>query len=123
MHFGRIDDHRNVDFSLPPLDAHALRILDAAHAHEPAPAATVSEPHVERSGAHPPWLRVGAPSFVQRPWVGTLYAPSSKQHQWLGLYAQEASALELDATFYGVPEAATLSGWAAATPSLFRFRT
>lgn len=68
-----------------------------------------------------PYLRLGAPAWSRREWLGRLYPRGSGPGDWLRLYAAQAGAIELNATFYAVPDEATLDSWVAATPPSFRF--
>ena len=103
MQFGRCSDLTQVDFSLPALRARSASLL--VRAGEPA-----SEP----------WLRLGAPAFRHRDWLGGLYPPGSDEAKWLGIYASKLDALELNSTFYGLPSESTLARWVAETPPEFR---
>jgi uncharacterized protein YecE (DUF72 family) len=105
MQFGRTQDLAQVDFSLPPLTARSRELL----ARAPVP-----NPSDE-------WLRLGAPAFRHRDWLGTLYPASAPTDDWLRIYADKLSALELNSTFYGLPSEATLDRWIEQTPERFRF--
>jgi uncharacterized protein YecE (DUF72 family) len=104
MQFGRGRELSQVDFSLPPLTARSREVLACAH----------------RPNGADEWLRLGAPAFRHRDWVGTLYPATSSADDWLSLYAAKLSALELNSTFYGLPTEATLDRWIAQTPERFR---
>jgi uncharacterized protein YecE (DUF72 family) len=104
MEFGRISDLSQVDYALPALTARSRALLASA----PAP------------NAADEWLRLGAPAFRHREWLGTLYPASSNAYDWLSLYASKLSAIELNSTFYGLPSEATLDRWIAQTPERFR---
>jgi uncharacterized protein YecE (DUF72 family) len=105
MQFGHSDDVDRVKFELPPLSARSETVL-------------------ARAGALPqaePWLRLGAPAFRHKDWIGTLYPVNAGEEDWLGIYATKLDALELNSTFYGLPSEATVSRWASETPAGFRF--
>lgn len=107
MQFGRIHDLAGVDFSLPALPARSRALL----ARVPR----------TNSSAEAEWLRLGAPAFRHRDWLGTLYPAHANADDWLGIYASKVSALELNSTFYGLPSEATIDRWIAQTPERFRF--
>jgi uncharacterized protein YecE (DUF72 family) len=107
VQFGRLTDLTDVDFSLPPLPARSRQLLTRA-------AQSGAESQAE-------WLRLGAPAFRHRDWLGTLYPAKSNADDWLGIYASKLSALELNSTFYGLPSDATIDRWIAQTPEGFRF--
>lgn len=102
--FGRTEDPAQVCFALPRPTAEDLARLGGG-------------PLSIEGG----WLRVGAPAFQRRDWVGKLYPRGLPQARWLAFYARRAGALELCATFYGVPDEKTVEGWREATPPGFRF--
>src|SRR5262245_20485451 len=105
MQFGRSADLDHVDFALPPIGARTEAQLARAGTPEPAP--------------H--WLRMGAPAFRHRDWLGTLYPAAASPDDWLRIYAAKLGALELNSTFYGLPSESTLRRWIAETPAHFRF--
>jgi uncharacterized protein YecE (DUF72 family) len=107
MQFGRLDGLAHVDFSLPALTPRSLALLSGA--------ARSSATKAEE------WLRLGAPAFRHRDWLGTLYPTTSPADDWLSIYSSKLSALELNSTFYGLPSEATLDRWIAETPERFRF--
>ena len=104
MQFGRSSDLTQVDFSLPALRARSAAMLVRAAA-----------------GPVKPWLRLGAPAFRHRDWLGGLYPAGVDASQWLRIYASKLDALELNSTFYGLPSESTLLRWVAETPPDFRF--
>jgi uncharacterized protein YecE (DUF72 family) len=103
MQFGRVQDPSGVDFELPPLTPRSAQLLARA------------QPQACE------WLRLGAPVWGNRDWVGTLYPPGSSAQDRLRLYAEKLRAIELNSMFYALPSDATLERWAAATPRHFRF--
>jgi uncharacterized protein YecE (DUF72 family) len=66
-------------------------------------------------------LHVGASGFSYPTWRGGFYPAGTKPADFLGLYAQRLSSVELNGTFYRLPAEAQFAGWAAATPPGFRF--
>ena len=104
MQFGRCSDLTQVDFSLPALRARSAAMLVRAAAEPPEP-----------------WLRLGAPAFRHRDWLGGLYPAGVDAAEWLRIYASKLAALELNSTFYGLPSEATIARWVADTPPEFRF--
>jgi uncharacterized protein YecE (DUF72 family) len=64
-------------------------------------------------------IRLGASSFSSADWVGPFYPEGTAPRDFLALYAQEFDTVEVDATYYAVPSARTVDGWAAKTPEGF----
>jgi uncharacterized protein YecE (DUF72 family) len=81
--------------------------------------APTEEPWQEPLPELHPRLRLGLCSFTDPDWRGSFYR--EEETDLLAAYAQRLSTVEIDSTFYGLPKAATLDGWAARTPPNFRF--
>jgi uncharacterized protein YecE (DUF72 family) len=64
---------------------------------------------------------IGTAGFSYRDWVGPFYPKGMPQREWLGHYAREFPTLELNVTFYRLPDARTLTGWIERTPPGFLF--
>ena len=106
MQFGRVATPDGVSFAIPPLTARSARLL-----------AGRSPERVDG----PTWLRLGAPAWSRRDWLGKLYPTGSGPRDWLRLYAAQAGAIELNASFYAIPDEPTIDTWIEATPPAFRF--
>ena len=65
------------------------------------------------------WL--GCAIWAYKDWVGELFPPGSRPAEFLQLYSRRFPAVEGNTTFYSVPDAATVSRWAAQTPPGFQF--
>jgi uncharacterized protein YecE (DUF72 family) len=61
-------------------------------------------------------IRIGTSGWQYRDWRGVLYPAELRQKLWLEWYAQHFPVVEVDATFYRLPES-----WQARTPDDFRF--
>jgi uncharacterized protein YecE (DUF72 family) len=66
-------------------------------------------------------LSVGASGFSYPTWKGGFYPPGTAPRDFLRVYAERLSSVELNATFYNLPAETTVDAWAAATPASFRF--
>jgi uncharacterized protein YecE (DUF72 family) len=66
-------------------------------------------------------LYAGASGFSYRSWRGDFYPAGAKPDTFLGLYAERVNAVELNNTFYRVPEEGQFDRWAAQVPDGFRF--
>lgn len=64
---------------------------------------------------------VGTSGYNYPEWKGTFYPVDLPAARMLAFYAGRFSGVEINATFYRMPTAKTLAGWAAATPPGFRF--
>jgi uncharacterized protein YecE (DUF72 family) len=66
-------------------------------------------------------LHVGTSGWAYPEWRGSFYPPRLPQSEFLGFYARELGACEVNATFYRAQPASVLERWAAAVPPSFRF--
>ena len=66
-------------------------------------------------------IHVGTSGYDYRAWRGRFYPAKLKAADMLGYYAARFATVEINATFYRMPTAATVAGWAAGTPAGFVF--
>ena len=66
-------------------------------------------------------IRLGAQGWNYPDWVGPFYPRGTPARDFLTRYARAFDTVEVDSTFYAVPAAATVRGWAARTPEDFTF--
>lgn len=66
-------------------------------------------------------LHIGTSGWHYRHWVGPFYPPGTEPADFLGFYARRFRSVEINNTFYHLPDRATLAAWRAATPSGFVF--
>lgn len=64
---------------------------------------------------------LGTVGFGYKEWQGIFYPTNLPAAQFLTYYAEYFNAVEIDATFYGLPRAETIEQWATQTPAAFRF--
>jgi uncharacterized protein YecE (DUF72 family) len=64
---------------------------------------------------------VGTSGFSYPEWRGSFYPEKMPTAKMLPYYAERLGAVEINNTFYRMPKADLLAGWAAATPPGFRF--
>jgi uncharacterized protein YecE (DUF72 family) len=69
----------------------------------------------------PAVLRVGTSGFSYPKWRGAFYPADLSADDMLAFYASSFSAVEINNTFYRMPKASVLEGWAAVVPAEFRF--
>ena len=67
--------------------------------------------------------RVGTCGWQYRDWRGRLYPPGLPQRAWLERYATRFDTVEVDASFYRLPERSSFERWAASVPDGFTFAT
>ncbi len=66
-------------------------------------------------------IHVGTSGYNYPEWRGSFYPATLPASKMLGYYAERFGAVEINYTFYRMPTAKTLGGWAAATPPGFVF--
>ena len=66
-------------------------------------------------------LRAGTSGFSYAPWRGSFYPQELPTKRWLAYYAERLPAVEINNTFYRMPKASVLAGWAEQVPEDFRF--
>ncbi len=65
--------------------------------------------------------RIGCSGWQYRHWRGDFYPAELPQSRWLEYYAERFDTVEINNTFYRLPEAATFAAWAARVPSAFLY--
>lgn len=66
-------------------------------------------------------VHVGTSGYNFPEWKGTFYPEKMPESQMLEYYAQRLATVEVNYTFYRMPNAKTVAGWDAATPASFTF--
>src|SRR6476660_4749914 len=64
---------------------------------------------------------VGTSGYAYPRWKGSFYPAKMAPKEMLGFYAARFRAVEINNTFYKMPEAAVLKAWADQVPADFRF--
>jgi uncharacterized protein YecE (DUF72 family) len=65
--------------------------------------------------------RVGTSGFSYAEWRPSFYPEKLKEEEFLEYYATRFTTVEIDSTFYRLPNAKKIDAWKAATPEGFRF--
>lgn len=66
-------------------------------------------------------LRVGTSGWSYKHWSGLFYPEEVKPAKYLEYYITQFDCVELNASFYRLPNIKTVQGWARRTPASFRF--
>lgn len=64
-------------------------------------------------------FRVGTSGFHYDHWRGVFYPPRLPAGEWLDHYARRFDTVEINSTFYGLPEPETVDGWRERAPDGF----
>ncbi len=66
-------------------------------------------------------ILIGTQGWNYTAWVGPFYPPGTRASEFLPAYARAFRAVEVDSTFYAVPDARVVRAWAERTPPEFIF--
>jgi len=66
-------------------------------------------------------LRIGTSGFVYASWKGRFYPRALPAGSWLGYYASRFDTVEINSSFYRLPEAEVFARWGDTVPSGFLF--
>ncbi len=66
-------------------------------------------------------LRVGTSGYNYKEWKGSFYPAKLADRDMLGFYARQLPTVEINYTFYRMPNERVLAGWAEAVPDHFQF--
>ncbi len=64
-------------------------------------------------------VHVGTSGWQYRDWRGTFYPRELPQREWLPYFASHFETVEVNNSFYRLPERATFERWREQTPSGF----
>jgi uncharacterized protein YecE (DUF72 family) len=67
------------------------------------------------------YLRIGCSGFLYDHWKGVFYPENLAKNHWFAYYCKHFSTVELNVTFYRLPERETFAKWHMATPEDFIF--
>jgi uncharacterized protein YecE (DUF72 family) len=66
-------------------------------------------------------IRLGTSGFSYDDWIGEVYPEDLPKWQWLSYYARSFDTVELNVTYYRIPENRIIRGWVDRTPEDFLF--
>ena len=66
-------------------------------------------------------LYIGCSGWSYTTWQGPFYPSNLENKQWLSYYSQIFNYVEIDSTFYRIPNQFMVKNWARKTPADFRF--
>jgi uncharacterized protein YecE (DUF72 family) len=66
-------------------------------------------------------MYVGTSGYSYKEWKGTFYPKDLPDKQMLRYYGENLRAVEINNTFYRLPKASVLEGWAEQVPADFKF--
>jgi uncharacterized protein YecE (DUF72 family) len=81
----------------------------------------IYEPMKPRDLPVPERARVGCSGWLYKDWRGKFYPPTLPPRGWLPYYATRFDTVELNGTFYRLPEASKFAAWKQDVPDSFLF--
>lgn len=104
MDFGRVDilDLDRIDFSLPEDRPGTINLLKENRKKDTQ-------------------IFIGCAKWGRKDWVGKIYPLGTKDSDFLEHYAQHFNSIELNATFYKMPDEITVKRWKSKVPNGFKF--
>ncbi len=66
-------------------------------------------------------LYAGTSGYSYKSWKGFFYPDDLAADEWLGFYASQLPAVEINNTFYRMPKKSVVESWAERVPEHFRF--
>lgn len=66
-------------------------------------------------------IYIGTQGWNYEGWTGPFYPRGTAKKEMLGLYSRVFNTVEIDSTFYAIPAASAVEGWAERTPKEFKF--
>lgn len=101
MEFGKLDDISSVDWTLPPDDLkNPSRLLSRNQEHK---------------------LYFGSPAWGSRHWLGKIYPKKCPTDKFLHYYSRNFNSIELNTSFYRIPDEKTCGLWLSEVPDHFLF--
>ncbi len=66
-------------------------------------------------------IYVGTCGFAYKDWIGPFYPPRTRSEEMLPFYSRQFPAVEIDMSYYGVPQPRAVAAMDRRTPAEFRF--
>lgn len=104
MKFGKLNNIEEINFAMPP-----------------DPELTKKKLANLQSCTDTVQIYSGCTGWSMKEWVGTYYPPGTKSNGFLEAYAQQFNSIELNSTYYKIPDKATLERWSSQTETGFKF--
>jgi uncharacterized protein YecE (DUF72 family) len=104
MDFGKVDDLKKVDFSMPDDHPDTVELFKQLK---------------RRKGDAD--VRIGCAKWGRKEWIGALYPKGTKEADFLKFYVKNFNSIELNAMFYRIFPKANIEKWASYADDNFRF--
>ncbi len=102
MDFGKLPSVDHLRFELPENDSRTVCLLS-------------------NNNKTTPRIYTGAPVWSCKEWVGKIYPQKTPATKFLYLYSRKFNSIELNSTFYRLPDISLVKNWKDTTPEGFKF--
>lgn len=109
MDFGKLPHINHIRFDLPTEDPHTTSLL----------AQTGSGSGNTRHS--PLTVYTGAPIWTCPQWLGKIYPEKTPSRDYLKAYGKQFNSIELNSSFYRIPDRKTVETWRDTVPADFKF--
>lgn len=103
MEFGKTPHIDKIQFALPADEPRSIQVLSKAGTKDPLA------------------FYVGAPIWACKEWVGKIYPKNTNPKDFLRHYSRQFNSIELNSSFYSLPDSKTIETWCEAVPPYFKF--
>jgi uncharacterized protein YecE (DUF72 family) len=104
MDFGRLPSVDHIRFELPPEDPRTTAVLATPN-----------------TSTHRARVYVGGPIWTCPKWVGKVYPRGTSPRNYLSAYGRQFNSIELNSSFYHIPDRSQVVAWKSAVPGDFKF--
>jgi len=66
-------------------------------------------------------IKIGSAGWSYKDWVGPFYPKKKNPNEYLSYYSEFFDVVEINSTFYNIPQRSTISGWLDEVPDDFLF--
>jgi len=104
MKFGKLGKIDGIDFTMPPTPKTTVELLKNSAQNKSAPL-----------------IFSGCTGWSMKEWQGSFYPKNAKAQDFLRFYARQFNTIELNSTYYRIPDKKTVEKWVEQTVPGFKF--
>lgn len=104
MKFGKMGKIDGIDFTMPPTPKTTEKLLKNSAQQNSAPV-----------------ILSGCTGWSMKEWLGSYYPKNTKPQDFLKFYARQFNTIELNSTYYRIPDKKTVDKWVEQTIPGFKF--
>jgi uncharacterized protein YecE (DUF72 family) len=104
MKFGKLGKIDGIDFTMPPTPKTTVELLKNSAQNKSAPV-----------------ILSGCTGWSMKEWQGSFYPKNAKSQDFLRFYARQFNTIELNSTYYRIPDKKTVDKWVEQTVPGFKF--